>query len=226
LAIDELESVVFLLHTEIERSIDVKERNYEQENLDISYSYCDWTCGKLDELSKIYLLISKNVILILVRLLLLILLFLYVIWLNPPLMMVTDLHQIQENWAEGESYPLEISAKNIGCDLLDANLIVYNSSKYIDARWSSDKNPLVSIASGDAKFIYLSTNYKIPPGKYTGFIIIEARAKRIIRFPIINHTFDIGLTPFKKLVEVPFFIKVTPKSNATVVYCRISQRKT
>lgn len=227
LEIDESMSIVLWLHTKNDRKIDAKDdgnteggKSAEDGKLSISCSHCEWESGKFGLLSMIYLLLSKNLILLLGRSLIMTFLFLFILFHNPPLMIVAEPMQIQENWTEGEDHHKVISAKNIGCDLLHADLLCMNSSQeqFINAKWSSDENPIESFKSGEIKFIKLNIDNMSPPGEYSGSIVISAEAQRIIVLdhyilPSINIT--IGQTNTKKLVEVPFFIRITPNLNST-----------
>jgi hypothetical protein len=212
----ESESYVLWLHTRKIRTlipIDIKNKS-----LDLTISHCDWANGDMGWLGALYLLLSKNVILLLIRSLVLAFLFLCILWQNPPLNIVTDPLQIKENSTAGDGDFVTISVKNAGCDLLQADLSFPNSSKgqLINAKWnSSGSNMIKPFNSNRIEFINLSIENKCPPGEYMGSIIISADASRNIVFPF---NLTIGNTSTMKLVEVPVFIRITPRPNATA-YC-------
>jgi hypothetical protein len=233
LEIGESISIVLWLHTKDDRkitakddgNIDTKETNTEEGKsaedgkLSISCSHCEWEYGKFGLLSKIYLLLSKNLILLLGRSLIMTFLFLLILWHNPPLMIVAEPMQIQENWTKGEDHYSVISAKNIGCDLLEVYLFDNSSNEqFINANWSPMvENPIEIFKYDDITFINLSIDNTSPPGEYKGSISISAEAQRIIfpdTLPLINTSIS-GRTDTKKLVEVPFFIRITPNLNST-----------
>lgn len=207
----ESKDIVLWLYIDCVKALKIK---HNTAKLDVSYGHCEWDCGKPDIIGSIYLLLSKNVILLLARSTLLAFLILYILLQNPPLNIVTEPMQIQENWTEGENHSVDISAKNIGCNLLQANLSFPNSGEeqFIDAKWSSGENPMMQFVSGAVKFIKLRVQNSCPPGEYRGFIIIRANATRNIGFPFYH---NIGNTSTMKLTEVPVFIRITPSPNAT-----------
>jgi len=206
----ESEEIILWLHTKGDR---ILKANSNDKSLNISISHGDWNCSSFDYLGSIYLLLSKNVILLLARSLLLLLISFLILLQNPPLLLVADPSQIQEKLIEGEGHFVIISAKNIGCDLLNASLSNMSSSKEINASWIYKTSS--KFAYGDIRFINISIDRECPPGEYVGSIIIDAKANRIISisFPF-NHICTIGQTSAEKLVEVPFFFKIIPKLNA------------
>lgn len=205
----ESEDIILWLHTKGDR---ILKANSNDKSLNISISHCDWNCSSFDYLESVYLLLSKNVILLLARSLLLLLIFFLILLQNPPLLLVADPPQIQENLTEGEGHFVIISAKNIGCDLLNASLSNMSSSKEINVSWIY--NTSSKFTCGDIRFINISIDRKCPPGEYMGSIMIDAKAKRNMSLPF-NHSYIIGQTSAKKLVEVPFSFKIIPKLNAT-----------
>jgi hypothetical protein len=212
----ESESYVLWLHTKKNRTlipIDIKNKS-----LDLTISHCDWANGDMGRLGALYLLLSKNVILLLIRSLVLAFLFLCILWQNPPLNIVTDPLQIKENCTAGDGGFVTISVKNAGCNLSQADLSFPNSSKgqLINAKWNSNgSNIIKQFNSNSIEFINLTIENKCPPGEYMGSIIISADARRNIVFPF---DLTIGNTSTMKLVEVPVFIRITPRPNATA-YC-------
>jgi len=224
LSIGESESYVLWMHTKINRTlipIDTKNKF-----LDLTISHCDWDRGDFCKLDSLYLLISKNVILLLIRLIVLAFFILLILMQNPPLNIVTEPLQVQENWTYGEMHYVPIAIKNIGCDLFSVNVLNLNSSNdsSINATWSNNRWPnrwpRDYLKSGEIGFINLSVQRNCSPGEYRGNLVITANAKRnplpdlIPYYTIIPPTFY--QTYAKTLVEVPFFIRIAPKPNATV----------
>lgn len=183
-------------------------------SLELTINHCDWANGDVGKLGIFYLLLSKNAILLLIRLLVLAFLILFILLENPPLNIVTEPLQIQKNWTAGEEHFAVISVKNIGCNLLHANLSFQNSCKgqLINAKWvSSWSNIIKPFNSSGIEFINLSIEDNCTPGEYKGSIIISANASRKIGFPFYR---IIGNTSTRKLAEVPVFITITPRQNA------------
>ena len=186
----------------------------------------------------LYLLFSKNVILLLMRSILLIFIFMAILWQNPPLMVVADPLQIQENWTQDEISDIIISAKNIGCNLINVSLETESfDEKLINSYWiSKPKEKNETFLSNDVHFIRLMVNGKCPPGEYRGSIKITAKANRIIvpnlsswrfldQLPLNTPITDTTYT--KKLVDVPYLIRITPRLNATTGLANwTSQQKT
>jgi hypothetical protein len=194
-----------------------------KENFNVFESkFGDDSCSGL---SKCSLLVSKNVILLLGRSLLLAFLFFLILLQNPPLMIAVEPLQFQENWTSGQEKVLMISAKNIGCNLLDAYIWTNSSNNgLITATWTSNSITKKNVfLSNDVDFIRLKVDEKCPAGEYRGSIKITGYANRtiipdlpylgLLDPPFIETPITVP-TYTKKLAEVPFFFKIIPKLNA------------
>jgi len=182
-----------------------------------------------DGLSRFSSLLSKNVILLLGRSLLLAFLFFLILSQNPPLMIALEPLQFQENWTSGQENVLMISAKNIGCNLLDAYIWTNSSNnELINATWTSNSITKKDVfLSNDVDVIRLKVDENSPAGEYRGSIKITGYANRTI-IPDLHYLGLLDLlfieTPItvptytKKLAEVPFLFRINPKLNATA-YC-------
>jgi hypothetical protein len=172
------------------------------------------TCNKMG-LEYIYLLLSKNVILLLARSLIMTLIFLVVLFQNPPLMIAVNPCQIQENLTYGQDHFIYISTKNIGCDLFNPRSETISFNKSLINASFVESDPI--ILCNETRFVRLHISDKCPEGEYRGSIIIAAKANRrwIDAIPdwIQNKTLissDLGETYLRELAEVPYIIRISP----------------
>lgn len=172
------------------------------------------TCNKMG-LEYIYLLLSKNVILLLARSLIMTLIFLVVLFQNPPLMIDVNPCQIQENLTYGQDHFIYISTKNIGCDLFNPRSETISFNKSLINASFVESDPI--ILCNETRFVRLHISDKCPEGEYRGSIIIAAKANRrwIDAIPdwIQNKTLissDLGETYLRELAEVPYIIRISP----------------
>jgi hypothetical protein len=162
-----------------------------------------WSPDPIDKdwsfVEKIFLLISKNTIVILAISMILTLLLSIVLLFNPPINLIVDPPLIKENMTEGQEKLIVISIKNIGCDLSDLTLA--SSDNILMAKFKGRSNSSIeSLPSGATKYANVTINY-MPEGKYAGFININASRE-------IKTIKSSQKTEIRTIYEIPFSIQI------------------
>jgi hypothetical protein len=191
----------------IERKLEIPYKKFNME-LDMWWSSPDNIFADASILRNAYLLLTKNVILLLFRFLISILLFFCVLALNPPPIIDVDSQQIYDNLTTNQEDTIIISINNLGCDL--HNLAAKNSEKEnaspiaIEKRWTSNS---INLDSNFPESIRLNIKSS-DAGVYSGFISITANGSR--RFTMIK---SLNETAKKTLSIIPYHIQI--KENKT-----------
>jgi hypothetical protein len=201
-----------LLHTvnkRKDRKIDFN-KDMLNKNLQLHWWSPDHISNEWSHLERFFLLISRNFVVILCISMILILLFGIVLLFNPPINLIVDPMLIKANLTEGEEKLIEISIKNIGCDLRNITIEPSDSKLKLDDNWKSDRG--IYLSSGDSEGAKITIK-NMSEGECSGILTIKANGVRDLK-----RIESINKTELKSIYEIPFNLQIKTNNSSRFQY--------